>query len=75
VEFIKKVNLEKGKDVKIDDKLTLDKTECEKMFELNLKEARKAVENIFESKEKVKCDSAKNVLIDMAYFMGKKELG
>ena len=47
------------------------------MFELNLNIARKAVTEIFESDgEKIdSCDSAKNVLIDMAYFMGKRDLG
>ena len=45
------------------------------MFDSNLNEARKAVTEIFESDgKKVSCDQAKNVLIDMAYFMGKKQL-
>ena len=46
------------------------------MFENNLQLARSAVDNIFEpgNEIKVKCDLAKSVLIDMAYFMGKKAL-
>ena len=45
------------------------------MFDSNLNEARKAVTEIFESDgKKVSCDQAKNVLIDMAYFIGKKQL-
>ena len=55
---------------------SLTKTECEKMFENNLQLARSAVDNIFEpdNEIKVSCDLAKSVLIDMAYFMGKKAL-
>jgi hypothetical protein len=55
---------------------SLTKTECEKIFENNLQLARSAVDNIFEpdNEIKVSCDLAKSVLIDMAYFMGKKAL-
>ena len=55
---------------------TLSGPECERMFENNLQLARSAVDNIFEpgNKIKVKCDLAKSVLIDMAYFMGRNAL-